>query len=166
MENIGSFSKLKIIGLDQTFHKGVEIMFIKGGLNHVTIRVKDLMRSDEFYSGLLGLKKVGSRPFISFYSSGSYNHELALVEDAGFDGKQTNGLLHLAFNVEDADKLSKLKDVLKQANVFVSEKVDHVISHSFYTQDPDGHVVELTVDQPQSNWGQNPNAFRKDYRLG
>lgn len=141
-------------------------MLIKGGLNHITIRVKNLDRSDDFYSGLLGLKKVGSRPFMSFYSSGSYNHELALVEDAEFQGNPMNSLLHLAFNVENSDKLSKLKQALKQADVFVSEKVDHVISHSFYTQDPDGHIVELTVDQPQRNWYLNPNAFQEDYRLG
>lgn len=139
--------------------------YIKGGLNHITLQVKNLKRSDEFYTNLLGLKKVGSRPKMNFYSSGRYNHELALVENSRLNYLNNTSLLHFALNVKNKEGLNELKRKLQHADYFVSDKINHITSHSFYTQDPDGHVIELTLDQPKTEWGENPNAFKEDYRL-
>lgn len=49
------------------------------GINHITLRVCDLYLSEQFYTQVLGLKRVGQRPHMRFYSSGRFAHELALM---------------------------------------------------------------------------------------
>lgn len=136
-------------------------MAVKGGINHITLRVQNLQRSNRFYSGLLGLKLVGKCSGMDFYSSGLYNHELALIEDSSITSTRIRhgGLIHLAFNIENIETLKTLYRDLIVNNFPVSAGVDHTISQSFYTHDPDGYAVELTIDQPRHEWELNPNAF-------
>ncbi|HEB82052.1 MAG TPA: VOC family protein [Gammaproteobacteria bacterium] len=139
-------------------------MTIKGGINHVTLRVQNLARSEAFYCGLLGLKRVGERRGMAFYSSGHYNHELALMEDPAITPQAIaqGGLMHIAFNVSDEAALKALYQRMIEAGHPVSEGVDHVISHAFYTRDADGYTVEITTDMPRETWENNPSAFRHD----
>jgi len=137
---------------------------ITGGINHITLRVQNLSRADRFYSGILGLKRVGQRTGMFFYSSGHYNHELALVEDPGIrlDEIQEGGLVHIAFNLEDMTALKRLYQSLVDANYPVSSGVDHTISYSIYTRDADGYLIELTTDRAVDEWEQSENAFKRD----
>ncbi len=139
-------------------------MAIKGGVNHVTLRVKDLLRSEEFYSGLLGLTRVGERPGMHFYSSGHYNHELALLEDPDMTAVdiKRGGLVHIGFNIENKSVLEVLYKKFSELDNPVSAGVDHTISQSFYARDPDGYVIELTTDCPRKEWESNPESFMKD----
>jgi len=140
---------------------------VSGGINHITLRVQNLKRSYKFYGDLLGLKKVGERADMHFYSSGLYNHELALVEDTTFTVSRSisDGLLHIAFNVENKKALSALKNKLLKASHPVNTEINHIISHSFYTRDPDGYLIELTTDCDKSKWQNNARAFEKDYQI-
>jgi catechol-2,3-dioxygenase len=47
------------------------------GINHATLRIQNLDRSDVFYSQVLGLMRVGQRKHMYFYSSGHFAHGLA-----------------------------------------------------------------------------------------
>ncbi len=142
-------------------------MRIKGGINHITLRVKSLKRAESFYSGVLGLKKVGQRIGIHFYSSGHYNHELALIEDPNITLSkiQQSGLAHIAFNLEDEQSLKVLYQILIDSEYPVSNGVNHNISHSFYTRDMDGYTIELTTDCDRKEWEQEPYAFEWDKPL-
>ena len=142
-------------------------MTIKGGINHITLRVQNIKRADIFYSGILGLKRVGHRSGMNFYSSGLYNHELALVEDSSITlaDIQQSGLVHIAFNIEDMQALKMIYQDLIDAEYPVSTGVDHNISHSFYTRDVDGYLIELTTDCASHEWEQNPHAFKWDKSL-
>ena len=142
-------------------------MNISGGINHITLRVKNLERSGQFYSRLLGLKKVGERSNMHFYSSGLYNHELALFEDSHLtdSDKKSAGLMHIAFNVKNKRALSELSEKFIDSAYPVSTGIDHTISHSFYTRDPDGYTIELTTDCDKSDWQNNPQAFEDDAQI-
>ena len=139
-------------------------MTIKGGINHVTLRVQNLARAEAFYCGLLGLKRVGERRGMVFYSSGIYNHELALMEDPAITSQAIaqGGLMHIAFNVSDEAALKALYQRMIETGHPVSEGVDHVISHAFYTRDPDGYTVEITTDIARETWENDPSAFKRD----
>lgn len=140
---------------------------IQGGINHVTLRVKSLQRAESFYCELLGLKRVGERNGMAFYSSGRYNHELALLEDPGISAEaiRRGGLLHIAFNVADGQALKRLYRKLSKNRYPVSGGVDHIISHAFYTRDPDGYSIEITTDRPVEEWQMDADAFKQDREI-
>jgi catechol 2,3-dioxygenase len=125
------------------------------GINHAVLKVRSLDASDQFYREVLGMERVGERGRMWFYTAGAHHHDLALVEvgaGATVPGPRHTGLFHLCFDVADANALRELHTRMKQAGVRVSEGVDHGIMRSFYTQDPDGNMIEFGFDVPQSEW--------------
>ena len=139
-------------------------MFIDG-INHATLRVRDLDQSNYFYTKILGLKRVGQRSNMCFYSSGRFAHELALLHDPDYRRSENDGLMHLCFNAADEEKLQALYQHCQNNEQAPSSGVDHLVMHSFYLRDPDGHVVEIGMDRPEEEWKDNPRPFAEDFPL-
>lgn len=135
------------------------------GINHATLRVRNLKHSGVFYHQVLGLKRVGQRPSMHFYSSGRHAHELALLEDPSYRTSNQGGLMHLCFNAPDEARLRALYKKCQASGFAPSEGIDHTVMYSFYVRDPDGYTIEIGVDRPAEEWQQNPQAFAKDYAL-
>ena len=136
------------------------------GINHVVLKVRDLERSERFYR-LLGFQPSGTRESLRmrFYHGGGHAHDLALLElgpDAPEPAREAVGLYLFCFTVDDEAELGVLAQRLRDAGHRVSEGVDHVVSHSFYTRDPDNNGVELTWDTPESDWRHLENPFGLD----
>jgi catechol 2,3-dioxygenase len=117
-------------------------------LGHVHLKVRELARSVEFYSHLLGLhmtEQVGDFAFLSF---GEAHHDLALQAlgaHALAPREHSVGLYHVAFEVPDAQGLLARYDELVRMRIpFVA--VDHGISFALYLSDPDGNGVEIYLD--------------------
>lgn len=119
-------------------------------IGHVHLKVRNLNRSEYFYSRLLGAtrtERLGNH--YSFLSMGAAHHEIALQE-IGSDAKQPSmemlGLYHTAFEVGDPAELlasiSKLGELTTEYAL-----VDHGISWAVYTSDPDGNGVEIYLDR-------------------
>ncbi len=121
-------------------------------LDHVTIVVKDLERSRQFYVDVLGMREV-QRPGFSFaglwFQAGTTQIHL-ILEFAGSgpagnllaENRRTSRTHHFAFEVEDANAAY---DWLKQNRVTVlgepKPRPDGYVQ--VFATDPDGHVVEL-----------------------
>ena len=118
-------------------------------LDHVAIRVKDLVLSATWYEKVLGLKKYevdAWGPFPIFMLAGKTGVALfpANTNDPKLEAFSKNVKIdHFAFNVSEVDfKKAQIKyDDLGLSYTFQ----DHVYFHSLYTKDPDGHTVELTT---------------------
>jgi catechol 2,3-dioxygenase len=139
------------------------------GINHVVLKVRDLERAERFYR-LLGFQPAGTRPDLGmrFYYGGAHAHDLALKEmgpDAPEPPREGVGLFHFCVTVEDEAELAVLRERLRAAGHRVSEGIDHVVSHSFYTRDPDGNGVEVTWDTPEADWRHLDNPFERDLPL-
>ncbi|MBI2058881.1 MAG: VOC family protein [Nitrospirae bacterium] len=138
--------------------------FNLGGINHVVIKVRDLDRSEKFYTEL-GFERVGERPGMVFLEGGGHSHDLALV-DAGREAPappdRATGLFHFCVTVSDEKELGRLYRHCLAKGISVVGTADHIVSRSIYVQDPDGHTVEFTVDRPESDWKGMPDAFAKD----
>lgn len=136
------------------------------GINHVVLKVRDLDRSERFYR-LLGFQPSGTRADqrMRFFHGGAHAHDLALKEmgpDAPEPPREGVGLYHFCITVDDEAELGVLRERLLAAGHRVSEGVDHIVSHSIYTRDPDGNGVELTWDTPESDWRHLDNPFERD----
>ena len=130
------------------------------GINHIALPVRSLDVSDRFYRGILGLRAVGERPGMKFYTAGLHHHDLALMETGELF--PVSGFSHFCLDVEDEQSLAALYVCCRAAGARILESVDHTISRAFYIIDPDDHIVELGVDVPQSEWGSWPNPFGRD----
>ncbi|HKI98434.1 MAG TPA: VOC family protein [bacterium] len=139
------------------------------GINHVVLKVRDLDTAERFYR-LLGFEPAGTRDDLRmrFFHGGAHAHDLALKEmgaDAPESPRDGVGLFHFCVTVEDEAELSVLRDRLREAGYRVSDGVDHIVSHSFYTRDPDGNGVEVTWDTPEADWRHLDNPFAQDRPL-
>lgn len=135
------------------------------GINHVTLQVRDLAMSDYFYTEVLGLRRVGQRPNMHFYSSGRFAHELALIQVPEFVRSADDGLVHLCFNVPTEEALYALYRHCQALKVLTSGGVDHTVMHSFYLRDPDGYIIEMGTDRPAREWEHHAHPFAKDRPL-
>lgn len=117
-------------------------------LDHVAIMVKDMEVSARWYQKVLGLQKYelpewGAYPI--FLLAGKSGIALFPVKADGEENKSDPSIRidHFAFNVtRDAfDKALKWYEELGLKHTVR----DHHHFISVYTQDPDGHTVELTT---------------------
>lgn len=118
-------------------------------LDHVAIRVKDMTVSAQWYEKVLGLKKYelpewGGVPI--FLLSGKSGIALfpATTEDPELDARSKNVKIdHFAFHV---NRENFEKAVARYEELGLEYTIqDHHYFDSVYTQDPDGHTVELTT---------------------
>ena len=121
-------------------------------IDHVTIVVKDIERSTQFYTEVLGMQQV-ARPDFGFpgawFQAGDTQIHLILQSEqsgpAGigqFQGEDPSVGFHYAFVVDDANiAATQLREMGLEIVVGPRERPDGVIQ--VYVHDPDGHLVEL-----------------------
>ncbi|ASV31095.1 VOC family protein [Maribacter cobaltidurans] len=118
-------------------------------LDHVAIRVKDLKVSAQWYQKVLGLKKYqlpewGEFPIFMLAGKSGIALFPANNDDPKLDLSSRNVKIdHFAFNVNQ-ENFNRAKQRYEELNLEFSVQ-DHHYFDSIYTQDPDGHTVELTT---------------------
>jgi catechol-2,3-dioxygenase len=138
-------------------------------LGHVVLKVRDLERSEAFYTSVLGLVVTGRLPGqMVFFSvpGNSDSHDLGLWKvgpEAAPQAPRQVGLFHVAWQVERAEDLQAFHDSLVARGVAVRATMDHGANLSVYFEDPDGHMLEVTYEKPRETWppGRNPFAGRE-----
>lgn len=127
-------------------------------LGHVVFYVRDLERSVEFYTDVVGLGLSGMifNDRAALLSGGSTHHELLLIQvgeaEDPLQGKRI-GLYHVGWKI--GDSIADLKALYNRLNDIkypIDGLSDHTISHSIYLRDPDNNEVELYVDNPDYDW--------------
>ena len=137
-------------------------------LGHLVIRVRDLEKSERFYSDILGLTVMNKRPGeMTFMSANTgMSHELALVPvgaDAPGPEEGRVGLFHFAWEMESLEDLRSLYAVIKKNDVPVERVGDHGISLGVYFTDPDGNEIEAYYEVPKGEWPQDGDLFAGEF---
>ena len=122
-------------------------------LNHAVMYVRDLKRSVEFYTEVMGFRVVdmtpdGFRGAAFLQAPGSTNdHDLGLFEIGSAAGpspagRTSVGLYHLAWEVDTLAELERTATKLVEADALVGTS-DHGTTKSLYGKDPDGLEFEI-----------------------
>lgn len=132
-------------------------------IGHVHLRVADLERSLQFYSGVLGFaltQRYGSQA--AFVSAGGYHHHIGLNTWESLGGPPpapgTTGLYHVAILYPTRRALADALKRLIDAGIPLEGASDHGVSEALYLRDPDDNGVELYWDRPEDAWPRTPSG--------
>jgi catechol 2,3-dioxygenase len=125
-------------------------------IGHVVLKVRDLDRSLAFYRDLLGFQVAGEMSNVMLFltATGENHHDLGLLrvgDQAGSPVPTAVGLYHVAVQLADLDALRTAHRLLSERGL-LKGAVDHGVSRSVYTADPDGNEIELYCDAPREEW--------------
>ena len=123
-------------------------------LGHVVLKVRDLQRSEDFYSGTLRMRVISrlSDPRMSFFTleTTENHHDFALMElgsVAPAPAGDATGLSHVAFKVGSSlEEFRLARSVLDESGTPVLYEAQRGFSRSVHVLDPDGNEIELYVD--------------------
>ena len=116
------------------------------GINHITLAVKDVELSFEFYARVLGFKPVAK------WGEGAYlevgDTWIALIRDVKVADAIRRDYSHIAFTCNSPDYQSLRARLLEYGCVEWSKNESE--GDSFYFLDPDGHKLEIHVGDLES----------------
>ncbi len=124
-------------------------------LGPVRLQVADLTRSVSFYQDVLGLRLLdtnGARAVLAAQGEDDPLVELRELPGARpVPRKGALGLYHFAILLPDRPSLGRFVRHLGEIGVRAGAG-DHLVSESFYLQDPDNLGIEVYADRPRSSW--------------
>ncbi len=123
-------------------------------LGHVVLKVRNLQRSEDFYSGTLGMRVISrlSDPPMTFFTleTTENHHDFALMElgpVAPAPAGDATGLAHVAFKVgRSLEEFGLARSLLDESRTPVLYEAQRGFSTSVHVLDPDGNEIELYVD--------------------
>jgi len=136
-------------------------MALYQGMHHITAIGSDIGRTDAFFSAVLGLRRVKMTANFDdpdsahwYWGVGEgapgtlityFERKPAQTRHVRMGAGQTH---HYAFGVPNEDVQLEFREKLLRAGLRVSPVMDRVYFKSIYTNDPDGHIVELATNGP------------------
>ena len=121
-------------------------------VGHLVLNVKNVQKSTQFYTEVLGFQVALQKKDATFLTCGKIHHDLALFQASPMATPVTKGglgLNHMALQVEDFDMLTQYYHVLKGREL-VDRTTDHGMTRSIYFTDPDGNGIELFCNSQEN----------------
>ncbi len=115
-------------------------------LGHANIRVRDVEKSEKFYTEVLGLQVNQRRGQTVFLSAREHSHELAIgaMGDDVLDPDESRiGTNHFAWEMGSFEDLQQMYQHLKDKGVNILRTRSNSFSTGIYFNDPDGNGIEV-----------------------
>ncbi len=131
-------------------------------IGHILFTVRDLERSKAFYTKVLGFKVLEQDPDHGgvFLALGDYGNTLDLFPSTNPDAhpqpqsvlgyRDGIGVKHTAFAVETEEDLRQAYFALQDAGIPIHRALDHESQKSVYFHDPDGNLLEIVWERPNT----------------
>jgi glyoxalase family protein len=136
-------------------------MALRQGMHHITVIGADIQATQAFFGDLLGMRRVKMTSNFDdpnsahwYWGVGEgrpgtlityFERNPAKTRRAQMGAGQTH---HFALAVPDEDTQLEWREKLLKAGLRVSPVMDRIYFKSIYTNDPDGHIVELATAGP------------------
>jgi glyoxalase family protein len=153
-------------------------MALSRGMHHISAIASDIHRVDEFYSGLLGMHRVKMTSNFDDPNSAHwywgvdegrpgtlityFERDPAKTGEVRMGAGQTH---HFALAVTDEVEQAEWREKLMDAGYRVSPILDRIYFKSIYTNDPDGHIVELATVGPGFAFDESPAELGTTLKL-
>ena len=118
------------------------------GIRHVALFVSDLAKSEAFYCGVLGYQVEWRPDAENLYLTANGQDNLALHKQKSVLGETR--LDHFGVILRKADDVDAWHEHLKRhsAKILKEPKTHRDGARSFYTEDPDGNVLQFIHHPP------------------
>ncbi|HAV19704.1 MAG TPA: glyoxalase [Firmicutes bacterium] len=119
----------------------------------VTLKVRSLERSLQFYHGLLGLLVTTITDKERWLSADGKTPLIHLIEDKSVVAETRHlGLYHFALLLPSRLTLAQLLLRFNERKYPLSGASNHGVSEAIYLSDPDGNGLEIYIDRDKSEW--------------
>jgi len=124
--------------------------FNPSGINHITIRVNDIKRAEEFYGEVLGfelVRKMGQS--MAVYKVGDEDTLVLVEAETSYDPASRDYRVdHFGFFVESPDRVDELAAYFREEEVTVlSGPSNRKRGRFVFISDPDGNMIEIFYEE-------------------
>jgi catechol 2,3-dioxygenase-like lactoylglutathione lyase family enzyme len=124
--------------------------FKPSGLNHITIRVNDIERAEEFYGTILGfelVRKMGQS--MAVYRIGNEDTLVLVEAETSYDPASRDYRVdHFGFFVDSASQVDELASYFREQEVTVlSGPANRKRGRFVFISDPDGNMIEIFYEE-------------------
>lgn len=124
-------------------------------LGTVRLQVADLGRSEEFYTGVLGLPVAHRAPGRLLFAASEGREPLVELNERPtvrtLAPQSRLGLFHYALLVPNRRSLADFALHAERNGIRLGMS-DHLVSEALYLRDPDGLGIEVYADRPREEW--------------
>lgn len=126
--------------------------FTPSGINHITIRVNDIERAEDFYGNLLGfelVRKMGQS--MAVYRVGNEDTLVLVEAETSYDPSSRDYRVdHFGFYLDSPEKVDELAAYFREHEVTVlSGPANRKRGRFVFVSDPDGNMIEFFYEQEE-----------------
>lgn len=124
--------------------------FNPSGINHMTIRVNDIERAEEFYGEILGfelIRKMGKS--MSVYQVGEEDTIVLVEAETSYDPSSRDYRVdHFGFYLDSEEKVDEMAEYFRENEVTVlSGPANRKRGRFVFISDPDGNMIEFFYEE-------------------
>lgn len=124
--------------------------FNPSGINHITIRVNDIDRAEEFYGDILGFeleRKMGKS--MAVYKVGDEDTIVLVEAETSYDPNSRDFRVdHFGFYLDSEEQVDDMAEYLREKEVTIlSGPANRKKGRFLFASDPDGNMLEFFYEE-------------------